>query len=62
MGILDLLLKVNFAPTKGEARRLVIQGGVSVDGMKIEDINAKLILKKETILKVGKRKFIKIIY
>lgn len=62
MGILDLLLKVNFAPTKGEARRLVIQGGVSVDGIKIEDINAKLTLKKETILKVGKRKFIKIIY
>ncbi len=61
IGILDLLLKINFAPTKGEARRLVIQGGVSVDGIKIEDINAKLTLKKETIIKVGKRKFIKII-
>ncbi len=60
--ILDLLLKVNLASTKGEARRLVIQGGVSVDGIKVEDINAKLKLKKETILKVGKRKFIKIIY
>ncbi len=60
IGILDLIVKVNFAPSKGEARRLVIQGGVIVDGEKIVDIAAKINLKKESILKVGKRKFIKI--
>jgi tyrosyl-tRNA synthetase len=60
IGILDLILKVNFAPSKGEARRLVAQGGVSIDGEKIEDINAQILLDKNKVLKVGKRKFIKI--
>lgn len=60
IGILDLLIKVDFAPSKGEARRLVVQGGVSIDGEKIDDITATIKLNKETILKVGKRKFIKI--
>ncbi len=36
IGILDLIVKVNFAPSKGEARRLVTQGGVIVDGEKID--------------------------
>ncbi|MGA7720757.1 MAG: tyrosine--tRNA ligase [Ignavibacteriaceae bacterium] len=61
LGILDLIVKVNCAPSKGEARRLVTQGGVSLDGDKIEDITAVISLKKESILKVGKRKFVKII-
>lgn len=60
IGILDLLLKVAFAPSKGEARRLVVQGGVSVDGDKVSDINAQIKIDKPKILKVGKRKFIKI--
>jgi tyrosyl-tRNA synthetase len=61
LGILDLIVKVNCAPSKGEARRLVAQGGVSLDGEKIEDIAAVINLNKESILKVGKRKFVKII-
>ncbi len=62
IGILDLIVKVNFAPSKGEARRLVSQGGVSIDGEKIDDIAAVIKLKNESILKVGKRKFIKITF
>jgi tyrosyl-tRNA synthetase len=38
MNILDILLIINFAPSKGEARRLVTQGGVSVNGNKVDDI------------------------
>ena len=60
IGILDLVVKVNFASSKGEARRLVAQGGVSLDGEKITDINAQLKFDKPKVLKVGKRKFIKI--
>ncbi len=60
IGILDLLVKVNFAPSKGEARRLVSQGGVTLDSEKINDIAAVINLKQESILKVGKRKFVKI--
>ena len=62
ISILDLITTVNFAPSKGEARRLVQQGGVTLDGEKIADIAATVQLKEENILKVGKRKFIKIIY
>ena len=61
ISILDLITTVNFAPSKGEARRLVQQGGVTLDGEKIADISAIVQLKPENILKVGKRKFIKII-
>ena len=61
ISILDLITTVNFAPSKGEARRLVQQGGVTLDGEKIADISATVQLKAENFLKVGKRKFIKII-
>jgi tyrosyl-tRNA synthetase len=60
IGILDLLVKVNFAPSKQEARRLVLQGGVTIDGEKISDISSVVKINKEKILKVGKRKFIKL--
>lgn len=59
-GILDILTTTNLAPSKGEARRLVLQGGVSIDGVKIEDINALIDVKNNSVIKVGKRKFIKI--
>ena len=59
--ILDLIIKVNFAPSRGEARRLIIQGGVSINSNKITDPNFKTKLGDGTILKVGKRKFIKFV-
>ena len=61
INILDLIIKVNFAPSRGEARRLVIQGGVSINGQKITDANLKTTVKDGMILKVGKRKFIKFV-
>ena len=60
INICDLLVKVGFAPSKSEAKRMVIGRGVKVDGEIIEDIS--IILKpKEKILQFGKNKFIKII-
>jgi len=61
LNILDLILEVNFASSRGEARRLVVQGGVTVDGEKIDDIKTTINFDKEKILKVGKRKFVKIV-
>lgn len=61
INIIDLILAVKFAQSKGEARRLVIQGGVTIDGEKIDNITSMIILDKEKVLKVGKRKFVKII-
>ncbi|MEJ5261362.1 MAG: tyrosine--tRNA ligase [Ignavibacterium sp.] len=60
INILDLLLLVNFAPSKGEAKRLVQQGGVSIDGEKVSDVHQNIKIKSGMILKVGKRKFIKL--
>ncbi len=59
--ILDLIIKANFAPSRGEARRLVLQGGVTLDGNKINDPKTIVEIMDGSILKVGKRKFIKLI-
>lgn len=61
LNIIELIVFVNFAPSKGEARRLVTQGGVSIDGEKINDPLKIIKISKGMILKVGKRKFVKLI-
>ena len=65
--IIDLIMKANFAPSRGEARRLIVQGGVSIlpadqagEGNKIEDPKALIEILDGSVLKVGKRKFIKL--
>jgi tyrosyl-tRNA synthetase len=58
--ITALIAEAKLAASKSEARRLVDQGGVSIDGERVSDPNAALPEKKEFILKVGKRKFLKI--
>lgn len=59
--IIDLLMLTKLTDSKGNARRLIEQGGVSIDGEKVEDINYIVDFKNEFVLKVGKRKFLKII-
>jgi tyrosyl-tRNA synthetase len=49
------------ASSNSDARRLVQQGGVTIDGERISDVNFVLMLDREVILKVGKRRFLKII-
>ncbi|MCH7722187.1 MAG: tyrosine--tRNA ligase [Bacteroidetes bacterium] len=61
IGILDLILKVKFAASKGEAKRLVSQGGVAINSNKINNIGEKIKVENNMILKVGKRKFIKLL-
>lgn len=61
MSIIDLIALINFAPSKGEARRLIQQGGVSIDGNKVTDFSHEIIFDNEKILKVGKRKFLKLL-
>lgn len=61
IGILNLLVACGLAPSKGEARRLVQQGGVSVNDEKITDIDRKfgceLFLGEGLIIKKGKKVF-----
>ena len=61
MALIDLIMAVKFAPSKGEARRLIQQGGVSVDGEKITELYQDIIFDSEKVLKVGKRKFVKLL-
>ncbi|HLP15176.1 MAG TPA: tyrosine--tRNA ligase [Bacteroidota bacterium] len=59
--IVQLIVDAELAQTKSEARRLVEQGGVSINGDKVSDPKATVSLREPVILKVGKRKFLKII-
>lgn len=59
--LVDIIFEAKLAGSKSEARRLVTQGGVSVDDKRILDINTKLTAGGEYILKVGKRKFCKVL-
>jgi tyrosyl-tRNA synthetase len=61
LSILDLILKVKFAPSKGEAKRLVTQGGVTIDGRKVSSVSDTISLTDGMVLKVGKRNFVKLI-
>jgi tyrosyl-tRNA synthetase len=59
--IAALLVDSKLAASKSDARRLVEQGGVSIDGEKVSDFNAQIPRKPEFILKVGKRRFLRIL-
>ncbi|MCI0706777.1 MAG: tyrosine--tRNA ligase [Ignavibacteriae bacterium] len=59
--VVALLTTAQLAASKSEARRLIEQGGVSIDGERVSDANAGLPDKKEFVVKVGKRKFLKVI-
>lgn len=58
--IVKLMTDIGFTKTNGEARRLISGGGVYVDSEKISDENFEL-TKGEYLLKVGKRRFAKVI-
>lgn len=57
--IIDVIVKTKLAPSKSEARRLMKQGGVKVNGDKVFDLDA--VLKNRDIIQVGKEKFVKVI-
>ncbi|MBI2620505.1 MAG: tyrosine--tRNA ligase [Ignavibacteriales bacterium] len=58
--VVALLTRTRLASSNSDARRLIEQGGVSIDGEKVTDLNAPVPRKKEFILKVGKRRFLKV--
>ena len=58
--IVDVLAHTGMVTSKGEARRLIQGGGVSIDGEKVSDISQTVDISNPRIIKVGKRKFLKI--
>jgi len=58
--ILKLLVKTKLAPSKSEAKRLILQKGVKIDSCLETDWKKIVKIKKGMIVQVGKRKFVKI--
>jgi tyrosyl-tRNA synthetase len=59
--VLTVMHNAGLVSSKREGRRLIEQGGVKVDGEKISDINAEIVVDQPRILRVGKRKFLKLV-
>ncbi len=62
--VVDLLVAGKLAPSKGEAKRLIQQGGIAVDDVKVERFDAVVAaekLKDGVIIKKGKKVFHKFI-
>jgi tyrosyl-tRNA synthetase len=61
LNILDALVMTGLAPSKGEARRLVTQGGIAVNEQKVEAIDYALTSKEfvdgKVIIKKGKKSY-----
>ncbi|MEK7818727.1 MAG: tyrosine--tRNA ligase [Bacteroidota bacterium] len=61
INILQLLVDTKLVSSKGDARRLVEQGGISINNKKVDDMKNILYFSEPIILKVGKRKFLKVV-
>jgi len=58
--VLDLLVQLGFSTSKGEAKRLVAQGGVKFEGEKITALDA--VISTGGVLQAGKRNYAKIVF
>lgn len=64
IGVLDLLRIAGIAATKSDARRLIEQGGITIDGEKISEPTLQITEEKLTkgiIMKKGKKTYLKVI-
>lgn len=63
--ILDILVQTEIVPSKAEGRRLIQQGGLTINEEKISDVNAlfneSFIVDGAALIKRGKKKFYKLI-
>lgn len=59
--IVDLLVRIGAASSRSEAKRLIFQGAIKLDGNKVSDIKFSIEPKGEIVLRVGKRKFYKLL-
>jgi tyrosyl-tRNA synthetase len=57
VGIVDLVFATGLVGSRSEARRLIAQGGVQVDGRRISDLKARIPFSPPLVVKLGKRRF-----
>ena len=62
--LVDLLLLASLAPSKSQARRLIEQGGVAINGNRIGEVGSTLAPSDggSFVIKVGKRRFARFLY
>ena len=60
ISLVDAMVETSLVGSKSEARRMIKQRAVEVDGKRVEDIETTLTSDGENLLKVGKRRFAKI--
>ncbi|QQS40931.1 MAG: tyrosine--tRNA ligase [Acidobacteriota bacterium] len=60
--IADFLVEAGLVGSKGEAKRLIKQGGVKIDGEKVEDaaVDVSITSGTDLVLQVGKRSFLRV--
>lgn len=61
INIIDLLFDNKILQSKAEIRRMIEQGGVSVDNIKIDSYTESIVLESSCLVKIGKKRFYKII-
>lgn len=59
--VCKVLAENSLTESTSQARRMIEQGGVSIDGEKISDTDLQLTGNKDYLIKVGKKKFLKIV-
>jgi tyrosyl-tRNA synthetase len=60
VNVVDLLVEAGLAPSKSQARRLIDQGGVRVDGEPVDKIDLVLQIEEGIVVQVGKRRFVQL--
>ena len=59
VAVIDLLFGLGAAPSKSEARRLIQQGGIEIEGQRVADIGFRVSLGHSPInMRVGKKRFL----
>lgn len=61
LAICEMLEKIKICASRGEARRLIEQGGISLDGGKVTDAKMIVAPKDEMVVKKGKKIFVKVV-
>ena len=56
-----LLVAMGLAPSSGEAKRLIAQGGVSIDGEKVADPAGTILIQSGQVVKVGRNRFVRLL-
>ena len=60
ISVVSFICEQQLAPSKKEARRLIDQGAVTINEEKVTDYGIELSITEDTVIKVGKRKFLKL--